>query len=84
MPFLYAIGAFDLAWCIAFVAVFVPGGIGLREGLLVYALAYHVEITQAFLISVSSRLLWTLAEIALVLLASLYLRFEEGVALEQE
>jgi hypothetical protein len=37
--FAIALGGYAFAWCVGFVAIFDPAGAGIREALLVYALA---------------------------------------------
>jgi len=54
MPF--AVGAFALAWLIGFVSFFAPGGLGVREGVLVYLLAPVVTLPTAILIAVLARM----------------------------
>ncbi|HPK03675.1 MAG TPA: hypothetical protein PLS90_14600 [Candidatus Sumerlaeota bacterium] len=80
VPPAYAAGTFTLCWAIAFVAVFVPGGIGLREALLVYMLGPFMPASAAFTVAVLSRIVWTVAEAALLLVALVWTAAERRVS----
>jgi uncharacterized membrane protein YbhN (UPF0104 family) len=58
-------GAVALATSIGFIAVFAPGGFGVREGLLFEVLRTQPEIgaKQAIVVAVLLRLTWLAAEI---------------------
>ena len=64
-------GAFAFSLTIGFLAVFVPGGLGVREGILVLLLSLYFPLPVATLLSIFSRLWISLVEIggALVSLA---------------
>ncbi|RMG35669.1 MAG: UPF0104 family protein [Planctomycetota bacterium] len=57
-------GAVALATSVGFLAVFAPGGLGVREGLLIGALLLHPQVTkpQAVAAAVLLRGLWLVAE----------------------
>lgn len=59
------IGTVSLAASIGFLAIFAPGGIGVREGLLIEILRVQPDIAprQAVVIAVLLRLIWLAAEI---------------------
>lgn len=61
-----AAGAFALSWLAGFLAVFVPGGIGVREGVLGFLLAQHVEAPVVFAGALVGRLLWVVIEVVMV------------------
>ncbi|MCH8829613.1 MAG: flippase-like domain-containing protein [Planctomycetes bacterium] len=58
-------GAVALATSVGFAAILIPGGIGVREGLLIEILRTQPEISsrQAVVASVLLRLIWLIAEI---------------------
>ena len=58
-------GAVSLATAIGFAAIFAPGGMGVREGLLIEILQIQPNISerQAVVVSVLLRLVWLAAEI---------------------
>lgn len=59
-----SVAAFVGAWVVGFLAFPVPGGIGVREGVLVLALAPWMPPLEAVLIAAASRLVATAAELA--------------------
>jgi hypothetical protein len=62
-------GAFAFAANIGFLALFVPGGMGVREGILVLLLSPFFPLPVATLISLLARLWVTLAELLCFLIA---------------
>jgi uncharacterized membrane protein YbhN (UPF0104 family) len=62
-------GAFAFAFNIGFLALFVPGGIGVREGILVLLLSTLFPVPVATLISLLARLWVTVAELLCFLIA---------------
>lgn len=56
-------GAFAFSLTIGFLAVFVPGGLGVREGILVLLLSLYFPLPVATLLSIFSRLWISLVEI---------------------
>ncbi len=61
MPFISS--AFAFSYIIGFLSVFVPGGLGVREGILVFYLSSCFPLPVATLIALLSRLWMTAAEI---------------------
>jgi uncharacterized membrane protein YbhN (UPF0104 family) len=59
---LQSIGIYSLAWAIGFLVIFVPAGIGIREGALVFLLKPLVTDSEAILIAILARMWWTMAE----------------------
>jgi uncharacterized membrane protein YbhN (UPF0104 family) len=57
------IGAVSAATSIGFIAIFAPGGLGVREGLLWMVLSLHIPEKQAMAAAVLLRLVWLVAEI---------------------
>jgi hypothetical protein len=64
-----AVGGFAFAWCVGFLAVFVPAGVGVREALLVAALHTVLGVGDATAIALVSRLLMTLGDLCVAGLA---------------
>ncbi|MDP3025386.1 MAG: lysylphosphatidylglycerol synthase transmembrane domain-containing protein [candidate division Zixibacteria bacterium] len=56
-------GAFAFSLTIGFLAVFVPGGLGVREGILVLLLSLYFPLPVATLISIFSRLYISIVEL---------------------
>jgi hypothetical protein len=67
-----SIGAFSLAWAVGFLVAFVPAGLGVREGVLTLALTPLVGATSSAAIAITSRVLFTIADLVLAG-AALYL-----------
>lgn len=64
-PLLATVGAFAASYIVGFLVLFVPGGLGVREGIFVLALESTVGLAPATAIAVASRLLFTLTEIGI-------------------
>ncbi|WP_433699968.1 lysylphosphatidylglycerol synthase domain-containing protein [Nocardiopsis sp. CA-288880] len=59
-----AVGAYALAWTLGLLVVFAPAGLGVREAVLVVALAPVVDAGAALVVAVLSRLVMTAADLA--------------------
>jgi len=68
LPLATAIGAFTLGYILGLLALFAPGGVGVRELVLVGLLAPFLGNGGAVVVSVASRVLLTLMEAAAALL----------------
>lgn len=77
-------GAIALATSIGFIAIFAPGGIGVREALLIEILQIQPAITekQAVVVSVLLRLIWLAAEISAAFV--LYYLFRRAIRHERK
>lgn len=49
-------GAFTLAWAVGYIVIILPGGLGAREGALVWALSSRVPLGTAVTVAILSRL----------------------------
>lgn len=63
--FLTCVGAYALAWCVGFVIVIVPAGLGVREAALVFALRGALPTAAATALALTSRLVVTVVELVL-------------------
>ena len=63
---LFLAGALAAASILGLVAVFAPGGLGVREGVLVYLLSYVMPGSVAVIVSVLTRIWTTLLETGLI------------------
>jgi uncharacterized membrane protein YbhN (UPF0104 family) len=68
LPLTMAIGAFTLGYILGLLALFAPGGVGVRELVLVGLLAPFLGSGGAVAVSLASRVLLTLTEAAAALL----------------
>jgi glycosyltransferase 2 family protein len=66
------VGAFGISWTIGFLTVFAPGGIGVREAVLVALLAGVVSPTDAAIFASTHRLMWILTEVTLGITARVF------------
>jgi len=57
------IGIFSLSWVIGFLSFLTPGGLGVREGIMISLLRFHFSSPLSFLISVVNRISLTLCEV---------------------
>jgi hypothetical protein len=61
-PWLEAASIFALAWCAGFIVIFIPAGIGVREGVLTFLLSNVMPIGSALSLALLSRMTWVIAE----------------------
>ncbi|HSV39668.1 MAG TPA: lysylphosphatidylglycerol synthase domain-containing protein [Nocardioidaceae bacterium] len=61
------VGVMGLAICVGVLAVPVPAGLGVRDGVIVLGLASHLNFTEALLIAIASRALLVAADVLLAL-----------------
>lgn len=66
-------GFIAASWFIGLISIFSPGGLGVREGILVYFLSHLMPIPIAATISIFSRFLFTLIEFGFVGISYLFL-----------
>jgi uncharacterized membrane protein YbhN (UPF0104 family) len=62
MPVSGIIAAFVAAWMIGFLSLITPGGIGVREAVLVLLLGTTLSTPQAITVALLARLSWTMVE----------------------
>jgi glycosyltransferase 2 family protein len=77
-------GAFAVAWVVGVVAVYAPGGIGVREGVLVALLHSRLGSADALVVAAASRVLLTVGDLTIGGAAFLILRRTEWVSAEPE
>ena len=70
----FYIGAFGAAWVAGLVAIYAPGGLGVREGLLVVLLRGRIGTADAALVAALSRIVLTSVDVGLAGLSWLALR----------
>lgn len=56
-------GAFAAAWIVGLLAIYAPGGIGVREAILVAILGPHIGSADALVVAVASRGVFTVADL---------------------
>jgi glycosyltransferase 2 family protein len=67
-------GAFTVAWLVGLIAVFAPGGLGVREAVLVALLRSRTGTADAVLLAVASRALLTVVDLVAGACGALVLR----------
>jgi glycosyltransferase 2 family protein len=67
-------GAFAVAWLAGLLAVYAPGGLGVREAVLVALLSSRIGAADALVVAAASRLILILADVVLAGLATATLR----------
>jgi len=60
---LTSIGVFSISWLGGFISIFNPGGIGIRETIIVLLLGIYAAEPLPLLVSIISRILWSLLEL---------------------
>lgn len=73
-------GALAAAWIVGVVAVYAPGGIGVREGMLVALLHSRVGSADALVMAAASRIELSLADVLMAAAAFLILRRDRKTA----
>lgn len=68
VPLVDGAAAFVAAWMLGFLSLVTPGGVGVREGVLVLLLGSTVPAPEAIMVALVARLSWTLVEMAGVVL----------------
>ena len=63
---LFLTGALAVSNTLGLIAIFAPGGLGVREGVLVYLLSFVTPVPVAVILSVLTRIWMTLIEIGLI------------------
>jgi Uncharacterised protein family (UPF0104). len=81
--FLYSTGAFAISGLIGLLAVFAPAGLGVREGILILILSYIIPSAVASIISITSRIWITLADIFLFLAIFILSKFKNNAFQKQ-
>ncbi len=75
---LYA-GAFTVAWLAGLLAIYAPGGLGVREAVLVALLSGRLGTADALVVAAASRAITTLIDVALAGVGFFLLRQEDRV-----
>ena len=75
-------GAFAAAWIVGLIAIYAPGGIGVREAVLVAILAPRIGSADALVIAAASRAVFTLADLIPAALSVPLLRRQSQRAVE--
>jgi uncharacterized membrane protein YbhN (UPF0104 family) len=70
----FYVGAFAIAWLAGLVAVYAPGGLGVREAVLVALLSSRIGAANALVLAATSRLIFILADVVLAGAATAALR----------
>ena len=71
-----AIGTYVLAWIIGFLAFFTPGGLGVRETVLVLMLNLYLPVYISAVLAILSRVWWIIGELVWVLFSFVWNRFD--------
>lgn len=73
-----AAGAFTISWLIGFISLFAPGGIGVREAILVALLLPLLASSDSSVFAVTHRLLWIVIEFFFGLIAWIFFNLDGG------
>jgi uncharacterized membrane protein YbhN (UPF0104 family) len=68
------VGAFAIAWIVGFVAIYAPGGIGVREAVLVALLRGRLGSADALVLAVTSRLVLAVVDVVAAAAGAVILR----------
>lgn len=60
----FLIGAFSFSWAVGFLTFIAPGGLGVREGMLIICLQKVVPFSSAVVIAFIGRIWWTIGELS--------------------
>ena len=64
---------FALAWCVGFVIVIAPAGIGVRESALTLLLAQSMSVSEALSVAIIARLWWTITEAVYIVISVVWI-----------
>lgn len=67
VPVLYAVGLFATAYAVGFVVLFVPAGLGVRDGILTLGLLPYASAEEGLVVVLVARLVYVAVELLLVL-----------------
>jgi len=81
-PIFFVYGLYAIAYIIGFITPFSPGGIGIREGILVGGLVSFMPAQQALLVAGFHRILYLIAEAILALLSFALMTFSKNTKLK--
>ena len=70
----FYLGSFGAAWVVVLIAIYAPGGLGVREGLLVALLRGRIGTADAVVVAAASRLVFTFVDVTLAAFGWLVLR----------
>ncbi|MGE3062354.1 MAG: YbhN family protein [bacterium] len=59
----FLISVYPISWVLGFIVIFIPSGIGIREGVMVFLLSHSLSGSIALTISILSRIQMTLSEL---------------------
>ncbi|NWF93582.1 MAG: flippase-like domain-containing protein [Syntrophaceae bacterium] len=76
---LFLTGSLAFSSILGLIAFFAPGGLGVREGALVYLLSFVMPTSVAVIVSVLTRLWTTVIEIGLTGMVYMFHRFRGGI-----
>jgi uncharacterized membrane protein YbhN (UPF0104 family) len=68
------VGVFTIAWLVGLIAIYAPGGLGVREAVIVALLRGRIGTADALVIAVVSRAIFTLVDLAAAVAGVLILR----------
>jgi uncharacterized membrane protein YbhN (UPF0104 family) len=71
---IFYIGAFTAAWLVGMIAIYAPGGLGVREAMLVVMLRGRMGSADALVVAAASRAVLTLVDVGSALFGVLFLR----------
>jgi glycosyltransferase 2 family protein len=75
-------GAFAAAWIVGLIAIYAPGGIGVREAILVAILGSRIGSAEALVVAAASRAVFTVADLVPAALSLPLLRRRHHLAAE--
>lgn len=78
--FFLTLGGYAMAWVVGFLVFFVPAGVGIREVALGVALGTHAQGGDIVVTVLLSRILFTLADLVLGVLAGIMMRKDSQVS----
>jgi hypothetical protein len=73
LTWLQSASIFSLAWCVGFVIVVAPAGIGVRESALSLLLSQSMPVSEALSVAIVARLWWTLSEAIYIIISLIWL-----------
>ncbi len=73
LPVFYLMSTFVVSWMLGFMSMLTPGGVGVREAIIVLLLSTKITTAEAIALAIIARITWTLVEMSGVLVG-LYIK----------
>jgi hypothetical protein len=71
VPLSLLFNIYIFAWLIGFISMITPGGLGIREGVLILMINPYISMSELMVFAILARMTWTITELAGVIIGSI-------------